>query len=427
MPGGYPVPQTIIRERTSAATAVEAGRDGRIKVALITPGQGSSGYYSESVLEAAASEKVWPKGTLMFLDHATESDAFQRPERSVREVGAFLTEDATWDGTSLSAEARLVGPYADTIREMAEVIGVSISAAGDLKEGQITKLYPNTMNSVDFVTYPGRGGSFALLESRRPAAVIERAIAHGVTEATANDKRQALQSAIADRFGGEKIWTWIRDFDDDQVWFEVESPDEDTLYGLGYTITDDAVVTLADTDPVEVTVHTEYVPVSPAGGSTTITTESREDTMPQIEEARLRQLEEDAGRARTAEAAVQAAEARATAAESERNQLRAREGARPIAAEVLNASESLTATARPRVIEGLVAGVQLRADGTVDEAAFRTAAEAARTAAEVEHAEVLEAAGVGRVRNGGQPGDDAEVTHEQAEEARHAAFGRKVG
>ncbi|MDN5931401.1 MAG: hypothetical protein L0I24_10120 [Pseudonocardia sp.] len=56
-----------ITERGPVGLTTEAATDptkaGRLQVALITPGWGSSGYYSAQVLENAANAQVFPAGT----------------------------------------------------------------------------------------------------------------------------------------------------------------------------------------------------------------------------------------------------------------------------------------------------------------------------------------------------------------------------
>lgn len=159
----------------TTTTIQEAGAvaqtGGRLLVTLITPGNGSSGHYSPEVLEAAAGALVFPKGTQMHVDHA---DAYETGVRSVGTLAAVLTEDARWDGNALVAEARPIGQNGQLIRDAAEVIGVSISAAATFGEGVIDghattvieALHPHPLNTVDFVTVPGRGGSFTVLEHR---------------------------------------------------------------------------------------------------------------------------------------------------------------------------------------------------------------------------------------------------------------------
>ena len=80
---------------------------------------GQLGYYSQPVLETASRDKVWPSGTHVFFDHPSESEAFDRPERSVRDLAAILDEDAHWDASAgaLVAEARVIGPYRDLVTD----------------------------------------------------------------------------------------------------------------------------------------------------------------------------------------------------------------------------------------------------------------------------------------------------------------------
>ena len=108
----------------------------RRMIQIITPGWGSSGYYSAEVLERAAENKVIPAGTHMYLNHASESERHDRPERDVEKIAAVLVEDATWDGTRLAGPADLIGPHAELIEALAPYIGVSISGLADASAGR---------------------------------------------------------------------------------------------------------------------------------------------------------------------------------------------------------------------------------------------------------------------------------------------------
>jgi len=420
------MPQTIKESRAVAVREADGAKSGRLQVGLITPGWGSSGYYSDKVLENAATAKVFPAGTQMFLDHETESEKYDRPERSVRDLAAVLTEDAVWDGTQLVGEAQVFGPFVDmlTDEDFAKAIGLSIRAYADGTIGEaegrkgriITELVEAV--SVDFVTKAGRGGQILqVLESARPAQVVERAIKHGVAEATANDTRAALQAALQGEYGGDKSWVWVRDFDDTTVWFTHETPDESGTYAQGYELQDDGTA-LLDGEPTEVRARTEYVPVKATteSGPTTVPAPagqphppqtSKEDTMGtiQVDEAEHGRLTEAAGRV---------AEAERVAAEATRKLavMEARETARPIAAEVAK-SEQLPASVQARVAREAVAALTLTEAGAFDEPAFRAAVEAARTQAEVEVAELAESLGAGKVRGFGStvpaPGDGSTI------------------
>ena len=151
--------------------------DGSIPVKIIQPGWGSSGYYSEALLKEYAAK--WKPGVKMFLDHPTESERHERPERSVRDFAGVLTSQAEYreqgpDGPGLYAEAQVIEPYKPMIEAIAPHIGVSIRAHGVFEPGEaegrkgrvITRI--DSVESVDFVTQPGAGGKvLALMESLR--------------------------------------------------------------------------------------------------------------------------------------------------------------------------------------------------------------------------------------------------------------------
>lgn len=304
-----------LRER-SRLVEVDGGQQAsptRRRIQIITPGWGSSGYYSADVLERAAQNKVIPAGTHMYLNHASESEHRDRPERDVEKIAAVLVEDAVWDGTRLAGDADLIGPHAELIEALAPYIGVSISgSATDITigeaEGRTGPIIEDLahVDSVDFVTHAGRGG-MVLLESARPSMVNAAAVRHGVAEATANETREQLQQALRDLLGGDQSWVWVRDFDDTTVWFEHETPDSSGTYSLAYETADSGEVSLAGS-PVEVRATTTYVPVRPGG--TTPTEEShKENPMPEIkiDEAEHTRLVAEAGRVATLESERDAA------------------------------------------------------------------------------------------------------------------------
>jgi hypothetical protein len=277
-----------LRESTGVVeAATNAATPTRRNIQIITPGWGSSGYYSAEVLEAAAAAKVIPAGTKMFLNHASESERHDRPERDVEKIAAVLVEDATWDGTRLLAPADLMGPHAELIESLAPYIGVSISgSATDITigeaEGRTGPIIEGLAHvaSVDFVTQAGRGG-MVLLESASPSMVNARAVGHGVAEATVNDTREALQTALRDAYGADKTYVWVRDFDDTTVWFEIESESDAGVYGESYTQTDNGAVVLTG-DRTEVRVSTTYVPVARPDSNTT-TESQKENSMGKIQ------------------------------------------------------------------------------------------------------------------------------------------------
>jgi hypothetical protein len=124
--------------------------------------------------------------------------------------------------------------------------------------------------------------------------------------------------------------------------------------------------------------------------------------MAQVDDARLRSLEESAGRVQALEAERDAATQRANAAESQLAQYRVRDAARPVAAAIAAESELLTAAWQADVVEAALTRVPLTSTGELDEAALRLAVETERTRQETRAAELLEAKGAGRVRGNGE-------------------------
>lgn len=410
--------RTTISEAVAAPTPTESA--GRLSIGIITPGWGSSGYYSAAVLQEAAKAKVWPAGTKMFLDHPSESELFDRPERSVRDIAAVLTEDARWDGDGLVAEAQVIGPFKELLTDpaFAETVGVSIRASAETATGEaegrtgtiITRLVEGS--SVDFVTKAGRGG--------RVLAVIESARAEA-REALTRETRDLLQLAVGDQ-------AWVVDFDPDaaQVIYRAEwqNPDgswHSALLRDGYTV-DGGAATLAGSAE-EVRQSTSYVPVQRPDAPTTEsdvpapagrpqeTEESEEDTMPQIEEARLRQLEEAAGR-------VQTAEAERDEARRERDQYRAREAATARArTRISEANADLAPATVDRIVAEATRTLPLTENGRLDEAAFDQAVDTARTAEETYLAGLAESTGAGTVSGFGGTRRTTTASDESVSEA----------
>ncbi|MFK5689593.1 hypothetical protein ACI3EY_07990 [Ornithinimicrobium sp. LYQ92] len=424
------MPQRLTESHTLTVRESTSDKPARLQLQLIDEGWGSSGYYSSKVLENAATAKVFAKGTKLFFDHPGETERHDRPERSVRDLAAVLAEDATYDPDrkGLVGEATIVGPYRDLLTDetFLDSIGMSIAAYADTTIGEaqgrkgtiVTNL--TEAFSVDFVTFPGRGG--------KVLSVLESARAGRVSEASTEDTRRALIDALRGAYGAEDTWVWVQDFDPDQslVWFTVESPDDWSTFQQGYSTDDAGAVTLADGDPTQVRARTEYVPVTTTdaaeaspkppvapAGSTPTHESPKEDTMPQIEEGRLAQLEADAGR-------VQTLESERDAATTERDEAREALAARDrtdqartiITTQAREAGVAFTAMEE----RGLLAGLPVK-DGALDESAYTdTVKEAA--------AEVAKAAGAGTVRGFGQTVDETDTTNTvTAEESRATVLG----
>lgn len=169
-------PLTEVREGS-------VGVDGTLMLKLIAPGWGSSGYYSSAVLEAAGTDKVFPKGTKMYWNHATPTEEAERPEGDLRDLASVLTEDAKWEakgpkGPGLYARAKAFENFRQPIDDLAKDIGVSIRAMGVSKPGKVGDRTGNVIEklsrgiSVDYVTTPGAGGKILqLFEAARSANI----------------------------------------------------------------------------------------------------------------------------------------------------------------------------------------------------------------------------------------------------------------
>lgn len=176
---------------------------GRILVTIITAGKGSSGIYSEAVLQKAASERAFPKGTQMHLDHDSFNQSAEKPEGSLRNLVGVLAEDARYESGALVAEARISSKWRDFIKEFSDSIGVSIAAAADIRdtnEGRIVeRIIPNPFNRADFVTVAGRGGRVeTVLESARDKlqSIETKTPGHSALVGTGKDQDGNLHVAL---------------------------------------------------------------------------------------------------------------------------------------------------------------------------------------------------------------------------------------
>lgn len=179
-PDGSYAESAIIGAIVPLREVAAIGADGTFDACLITPGWGTSGYYSAEVLRRDGPQ-VFEAGTQMFFDHPTEQEEAERPEGSVRNLAARLAgpaawREAGWNGPGLYAPARALETERETINALAPVAGLSIRASGIGRPGEaegrkglvIERL--TAARSVDLVTVPGRGGAIRVLaESARQA------------------------------------------------------------------------------------------------------------------------------------------------------------------------------------------------------------------------------------------------------------------
>ncbi len=150
------------------------GADGTMRIKVIAPGKGSSGYYKESVLKRDV-PNVFKAGLHMYADHQTEAEAAERPENRVANLAAVLVSDAVYleagpDGPGGYADVKPFAEYKPMLEDKAEHIGVSINAFGTTKieevdgERQLVVESIEGATSVDFVTRAGAGGKILSLK-----------------------------------------------------------------------------------------------------------------------------------------------------------------------------------------------------------------------------------------------------------------------
>lgn len=158
-----------LAEARKLAPEALTGKTWKIKI-IEGDRQGSSAYYPKEALEAG--KHLFGKGVRIFRNHPQESDKWEQPERRIEDIVGWLSEEATYDGKDLYAEATFIESEQPRIKELAEagVIAMSIRASGEMQEtsnGMELKKF-TAVHSVDVVTQAGAGGAFvSVLESDR--------------------------------------------------------------------------------------------------------------------------------------------------------------------------------------------------------------------------------------------------------------------
>jgi len=174
---------------------------GRATVVVIKAGFNATSerYYPSEMLKR--DYKVF-EGMKMYADHPTEQEDKDRPERSIRDWVATLTEVACDESGTVTGVAEIVEPWlmqklaSLRDKEMLSEMGISINAVGSASkatvDGKETLVIEKLVacKSVDFVTEPGAGGVVTLYESDRNHDVDL------VELATLKEKRPDLIKAV---------------------------------------------------------------------------------------------------------------------------------------------------------------------------------------------------------------------------------------
>lgn len=174
--------------------------DGKYRIRIIVPGQGSSGIYTAENL--AESAPLFKAGTEMFIDHPTESEEWERPERSIRDyAGVFLEDASVGEDGALYTVCKVFSGVNELIKDKWEHIGVSINAwcADPISESGIVPPIAG-VRSVDFVTTPGAGGAIVdLLESNRNNNYVKEAGMDKEIESKFDELKASLIEAISSK------------------------------------------------------------------------------------------------------------------------------------------------------------------------------------------------------------------------------------
>jgi cation transport regulator ChaB len=243
---------------------------GIARIRIIKPGWGSSGYYSESVLERDA-QKVYTPGLHMYLNHPTVKEEKERPERDLRDLAGVIAGSVAYEkegpvGPGVYADALIFKDKRGFLGEIAPYIGISHrvmgkSATGEAegRKGAIIESLERGI-SVDYVTMPGAGGGIVqMFESWRETAEMnaehEQHRESDAPKGSNEELQSKLHKAVSDRFGTigsgtERYGTWIIATYPDHLIFRGS---DDCAYEISYSVSDDGKVTLGDPSEVEVT------------------------------------------------------------------------------------------------------------------------------------------------------------------------------
>jgi hypothetical protein len=159
---------------TIALESVSVNEDGSRRVRLISPGQGSSGYYSREVLAKYTAEAL-PKGTLVYLDHMSDEEFQEGRGRSIKDIAGKLLTDPVYEADAPEGEGsytniKFTESVEPLIKDVLDVIAVSVEVHAGKKDskGNIVEMHADPLNSLAVVPVGGRDGR--IFESFRAKA-----------------------------------------------------------------------------------------------------------------------------------------------------------------------------------------------------------------------------------------------------------------
>lgn len=180
--------QVVLHESGGSLRAAAEGA--KWQATLLTPGTGSSGTYSDALLEEYG-PRAFKAGLKLWWGHPKENEG--PGDRDARDQWGVLDENAEYvPGEGLVGKIRLLPHWKDVVESLGDQASLSIYAMGEAdKDGNVTSFVESDVTSVDIVSYPGRPGSGlkAKLEAARAASKTP-----GVTSAS-KGKEESMDKA----------------------------------------------------------------------------------------------------------------------------------------------------------------------------------------------------------------------------------------
>ena len=174
----WPIVQLF--EAKTRSSFIKRLGNGRVRIKIIEPGQGSSGFYTPEVLERAANAGMFDNVPI-YRNHPDTGQRTERPDIDLTvgyiEPGAQYLKNGP-KGPGIYGIATILEPSRRMVYSMVDTpFGVSIHADGDLErmDDPTSRVMDITkVHSVDMVVKPGAGGAFVeVLESERLNPVHE--------------------------------------------------------------------------------------------------------------------------------------------------------------------------------------------------------------------------------------------------------------
>ena len=176
---------------TEDAQAPVKKENGRWLVTVATPGQGSSGYYSEELLSEQGPLAL-QSGAQSFINHDST--------RSPKDMIGVFPEGAFWNKESkkLQAELEVFPHWKEFVETVGPHSGMSLYMHGESDdEGNVTKLIPHAHNGCDLVARPGLEGSG--LDEKLYESLRAEAQAKAKAEETQDMELEQKVDALADK------------------------------------------------------------------------------------------------------------------------------------------------------------------------------------------------------------------------------------